>query len=322
MLAGTLNDRYELESLLKDSAYSCVWSAFERSSGRQVAVRVPRGGATFEEQARRLRREAEVLGRALHPNLLAVYDHDAGPSPFVVNELCPGETVASLLSAQGALGIAGACDLAMQVLAGLDAVHRSGWVHVDLRPENVLVVYSRNRPLVKLTSFGLAQPLGGVAHPDHLHEIGAFASPELVEGRALTARSDVFVVGSLLYTMLAGVSPFEAETPERTLANIAGDAARPIGEVAEHVPEALDAVLRRALSKTADARPASARELQQDLAFFARRSRPPVATPSSEAPVPLVRRVEADAFTSELSDDRSSGVMPQAAPSDARRAAG
>lgn len=324
MLAGTLTDRYELESLLEDSTHHQVWAAIECSSGRRVAVRVPRGGPTLDEQTRRLRREAEVLCRVLHPNLLAVYDHDAGPSPFVISEACGGETVASLLSAQGALGVVGACDLAMQVLAGLEAAHRSGWVHVDLRPANVLVVYSRNRPLVKLTNFGLAQPLGGVADPSHVTEVGAFASPELVEGRPLTARSDVFAVGTLLYTMLAGVSPFEGGSPEQTLSNVTHLPPRPLTELAEHVPEALENILLRVLSRDPECRPDSARDLQQDLAFFARRSRPPVAASSTGAAVPLVRRVAAESFTSELddADDRSSGVLPKAPSLDARQVAG
>ena len=263
-------ERYELLGVLGQGAMGIVYKARDRELDREVAIKTlqrhdARGsGPEVEAIAGRLSREAMAAARLSHPGIVTV--HDVGRfagTPYVVMEYFTGRTLTELLES-GPLSPDRAVHVALQVCRALAYAHGQGVVHRDVKSSNIMVDTGWH---AKLTDFGVARIVDKPANDSGMM-IGtpAYMSPEQARGGATDARSDLFSVGVVLYEALTGATPF----PGSDLARVLDDVVRldpvPPREKNFAVSPALDAVVRRAMSKAPEDRYPDATSLAEALA--------------------------------------------------------
>jgi serine/threonine-protein kinase len=208
----------------------------------------------------RLREEWKALGRLEHPNIVSVTDAGTteGGVPYYVMERLVGEDLAARLRRERRLGLRDAVRIGGEVLDALDAAHRIGVVHRDVKPSNV---YLTEKGATKLLDFGIAKLLDSdMALTKQGSAVGTprYMSPEQVCGEAVDSRSDLYAVGLLLFEMLAGRSPFEGCSDKEVFDAHLNRAAPSVAEFVPEVPAELERLVRRLLAKEPSARPSSA----------------------------------------------------------------
>jgi serine/threonine-protein kinase len=288
-----LGGRYTLVEPLARGGMAAVWVADDPVLSRRVAVKILRDDLAADSNTRaRFRHEAISAARLNHPNVVATYDTgDDDGTAYIVMELVDGPTVRQLLREQGRLPIGEAIRIGIQVADALEAAHRAGIVHRDVKPPNVLV--PPGRP-VKVTDFGIAKAMG----VDDLTRTGTvmgtarYLAPEQVNGKPTDARTDVYALGLLLYEMLCGQSPFGGDTDVATAMARLTTSAPSIRAQRPNVPQMLDDIVHRCLARdpakrfptAADARAALA-SVRPDAKGPAPRPlpRPPKAAPTSRS---------------------------------------
>jgi serine/threonine-protein kinase len=304
-----LAQRYALRKRIAVGGMGEVHLATDERLGRPVAVKVLAPEfADSPDFVERFRREALTAAALSHPNIAQVYDYDVdGSSHFIVMEHVDGTDLARLLRERGRITPGDAVRIAEQVCSALTVAHRSGVVHRDIKPGNVIV---RPDGTVKVTDFGIAQALGQASLTDTGTVMGtaAYISPEQARGQATSPASDIYSLGILLFQMLTGAVPFEGDAPVAIAMRHLDEAVPlPSSRVAD-LPASLDEVVARATAKAPGERYADAAEMAQAL-----RNREPGADAATRA-LPL------GAATSVLSTSTSTAAMPALDASDARRA--
>jgi serine/threonine protein kinase len=248
-------------------------------------VKVLAGGECRSSESRdRFAHEARAIAALDHPHICALYDvGEQDGIDYLVMPLLDGETLAARL-ARRPLPLAQALPIAVQIADALDRAHRAGFVHRDLKPGNIMLVAAPSSqagvPQVKLLDFGLAKlsaptTSGAVsalstltAGVPGLTESGAivgtpqYMAPEQVEGKAVDSRTDVFAFGAVLHEMLSGRRAFEGDSAAGVIAAILERQPPALSTLQPEVPPALDAIVRRCLAKSPDARFQSAADLR------------------------------------------------------------
>jgi serine/threonine-protein kinase len=257
-----LGGRYELGRLLGRGGMAEVYEGLDRVLERPVAVKILggwlAGDATYVE---RFRREALAAARLSHPELVAVYDAGSDEElHYLVMELVPGETLADVLVREGRLEPVRATAIARAVARALAVAHAAGIVHRDVKPANVMLAPDGR---TKLTDLGIARTLDGEDLTRTTSILGSpnYLSPEQARGERVDARSDLYSLGCVLYEMLAGRPPFDAETPVAVAYKHVHEDPPPPSSFAPGVPAGLDDVTLRAMAKDPDRRFQTAEEL-------------------------------------------------------------
>ncbi len=259
-----LDERYELLDHLGSGAMASVWRARDRRLNRHVAVKVLNQQLATDAPFReRFAREAINVASLKHPNIVTVYDAGTeGDTSYIVMELVEGESLQSKLEATVPyMGIEQTEDLAAQLLAGLGHAHSKGIIHRDIKPANILITTDG---AAKLVDFGIARAASDVRSLTTMGEFmgtPAYASPEQLDARSATAATDLYSVGCVLYECLAGHPPFEAEVPVGVIAQHLQATPRPLRTERPEIPQALDALVLRALQKDPQHRFDSAGEM-------------------------------------------------------------
>ena len=236
MLAGTTIGSYEVIDLLGAGGMGEVYRARDARLGRQVALKMlPEIAAAHQGRRARLLREAQVLASLNHPNISTLHGVEEWSGRYVlVLELVEGDTVGARIGrAGGPLPRREILPIARQLIDALDAAHERGIVHRDLKPENIVV---RPDGTVKVLDFGIAKVLGaltddGEGHASTITEVlpgagpaivgtPAYMSPEQIRGEPVTAATDVWSFGCVLYAMLTGRRAFGGETRRETLSHV------------------------------------------------------------------------------------------------------
>src|SRR5215216_336233 len=278
-------DRFQAVQRIDAGGMGEVWEADDTLLGRRVAIKVLAEELAGDPVAvRRFRREAGATGMLDHPNVVRVFDFVDGEAPFLVLELLKGQTLAERLR-DGALPPLEAARIAAQVADGLDAAHRIGIIHRDIKPGNVMLTAGGG---VKVMDFGIAA--AREAHSttgQQLLATAASAPPERIAGGRASPAGDLYSLGVVLYEMLTGRPPFMADTAERLLRAHLEAEPRPVRELVFWVPPEIADACAAALAKDPAARPASAGALAARLRAAA------TAAQASSADFPL-RTVGAD----------------------------
>ena len=265
-VGSVIAGKYRVKRLLGHGGMGAVYKAENLSIGRTVAVKVLHphladDGVTLA----RFQREARAAASVGHGHVVEVLDLgvEASGAPFLVMEYVRGKSVEKLLTSEGTLSPRRACDIAGQVLDGLAAVHARGIIHRDLKPENILLTVRHGRTdFVKIHDFGVATFVEGARDPNGPHDLTPsgrtmgtpyYAAPEQLaaDGRGLDARVDLFAVGVVLFEMVAGHRPFLADNFADLCRQILHDEPPPLRVFTKHVPEALERVICKLLSKQA-----------------------------------------------------------------------
>ena len=265
---GDAPEGYEDLVRIEQGGFAVVYRARDTRFDRTVALKVLRSERLNDRQLRRFRAECLATGRvSSHPNIVTVYDAGMtrGRRPWLAMEYCSGGSLAHKVTTQGPLPVAEVISIGVRLCSALSAAHKAGILHRDVKPGNVLLTLYGEPALA---DFGIASVL---IEDDTMTETAAYtvmhAAPEILEGRAGTAASDIYSLGSTLFTLVAGQAPFatEAKTGLAPLVTriMRGDLpviARP------GVPTELEALLRRSMAADPSDRPGSAAELGATLA--------------------------------------------------------
>jgi serine/threonine protein kinase len=272
-----LAGRYVLESQIGAGGMATVWLARDEVLARTVAIKLLR-----EELARdptflgRFRREAVAAARLNHPGILRVFDTGVDDGLcYIVMEFFDAQTLQEVLDGKGRPDPSVAVSLILPILSALEVAHASGVIHRDLKPGNVLVANgsagSEGRQ-VKVADFGLAK---AAFDPTDLTATGAilgtvrYLSPEQVQGGELTPASDLYAVGAILYELLTGRPPFEADGPVATaMVRLTKDPIPP-RDLVGGIPRGLQQAVMRALARRPEDRFASAAAMRTALEPFA-----------------------------------------------------
>jgi serine/threonine protein kinase len=263
-------DRYLVEARLGRGGMGALYRAHDTTLDRRVAVKVLNPALVAEPTvAQRFDREALAISRLDHPNVVRVFDAGAMPDggKFIVMQLLEGRELREVI-AEGPLTPARAVDFAVQVLRALEHAHRRGLVHRDLKPENVFIVVDDDgREIVKLVDFGIVKLLSGddqkLTRAGLVFGTPRYMSPEQVAGGKIDERTDLYAVGVVLFEMLTGAPPFDADQAGMLMRmHVLSD----VPPLPESVPSDVRAVVLRLLEKTPTDRFASAREVLDALA--------------------------------------------------------
>src|SRR5205085_548711 len=269
---------YRILEKLGAGGMGTVYLAKDARLGRRVALKLlPAQFAHDEELVRRFKQEARAASALNHPNILTV--HEIGEERgrlFIVTEFVEGRTLRERL-VEGRFPVGEALDVCAQVAGALAKAHASGIVHRDIKPENVMVDEEGH---VKVLDFGIAKQVAQVPSVDTEAPTTArivntasgvvlgtstYMSPEQLRGQELDARTDIWSLGVLLYEMVAGRAPFEAQTYGDLIVAILHGEPPPLSDLGVESSEEIEAVHSRALAKDKDARWPSAKELQNEL---------------------------------------------------------
>jgi serine/threonine-protein kinase len=246
-----------------------VYRARDLHLDRDVAVKVLQKGALADPTSReRFRREAHVLSRLSHPGVATIFDFDAQDGvDFLVMEYVPGGTLHSRLQ-KGPLGLEELGRIGAEIGDALEAAHRLGFLHRDLKPGNV-VLTAAGTP--KILDFGLAGLLQESHTVTELTRAGAvfgslpYMAPEQLRGESDDSRTDVYAFGAMLYEMTTGRRPFDKERPEALMFEILHGAPLPVRSLRPEAPPELDRLIDSCLNKDPALRPASAGAVSQAL---------------------------------------------------------
>jgi len=264
------SNRYQVTHLIARGGMAMVYRAQDTLLNRAVALKILYPELSEDPLfVERFRREAQAAANLSHPNIVPVFDwgEDRG-TYFIVMELIEGTSLADMLRGSATISASRSAQIVAQVAAALGYAHRSGVVHRDVKPGNILITRDGQ---VKVTDFGIAQ---AVSSEDHLAEAGSvmgtatYFSPEQASGAAVDGRSDVYALGVVLYEMLVGRPPFIGDTPVDVSSQHVNAEVPSMGQFSESVPKDLEAIVMEALSKSPENRYQSADELRADLIRF------------------------------------------------------
>jgi serine/threonine-protein kinase len=278
-LTGTLfAGRYRVTRKLGGGGMADVYLAEDQELGRRVAVKILHNRYVNDVQfVERFRREATHAAGLSHPNIVAIFDRgEVDGSYFIVMEYVEGRTLKELIRSRGPCPIPVAIAYTRQILSALRYAHRNGVVHRDIKPHNVIV---DPEGVVKVTDFGIAR-----AGASQMTEEGAiigtaqYLSPEQARGAPVDQTSDLYSTGIVLYELLTARVPFSGESPVEIAMKHIGETPKSPSDLRPEVPEDLDHVVLRALSKEPRERYQSAAAMDSDLEAVARGGHVPVET--------------------------------------------
>jgi serine/threonine protein kinase len=257
-----LGGRYRLAERIGAGGMGELYLATHVRRPGRFAVKVPRVGLRENPAAAaQFAGEARILGLLQHPNVVQLLDFEAaGECPFIAMEYLDGSDLGRRLREEGPMSIDRVSGIVTQIASALDLAHRRGIVHGDVKPGNAVLVRQKQVDVVKLVDFGVACLVDARPHPARPGVSGSgarmpgtpsFMAPEQAEGRrgAIDGRADQFALAALTYVLLTGVDPFAGDSAAEVLAQVVHGEPPPLDR---HVPwraDAVETVLRRALSK-------------------------------------------------------------------------
>ena len=288
--AGTIiREKYEILEKLGQGGMGTVYKARHLVFNEIRALKIVSENLARDEQfLERFRAEAVIMRRLNHPNAVRVDDIDKTEDdrPFIVMEYIEGQSLREVLAERGALPVAEALEITRQACAGLSAAHGMGILHRDIKPDNIMVAASpEGATLIKIMDFGIAKIKesttgfgegAGATRTGFLMGTPDYMSPEQAQGTPgsrLTAATDIYSLGVVLYELLTGSQPFKGETPMAVLVHHMQTAPTPPHQFApqHNIPATVSALVMRALEKEPARRFASASELESELVRLAKK---------------------------------------------------
>lgn len=275
-LPATLLGRYELEEVVGVGGMGTVVRAHDAVLDRTVAIKLLRPEfSTEKEMVERFRREARIAAALSHPGIAQVYDFaEEGGRLFIVMEYLQGEDLQSLLSRQGSIEARVASAIGADCAEALEVAHEYGAVHRDVKPANIFLTTNGT---TKLTDFGIARAASQAAVTVTGSVIGTsmYISPEQATGGAATPSGDIYSLGCVLFEMLTGRAPFQAESQVAVALAHVTEAPPKVTELNRRVPKEFDQIIAMSMAKAPDERFSSAGEMGAALRRLAKGVRAP-----------------------------------------------
>ncbi|MGH9873476.1 MAG: protein kinase domain-containing protein [Pyrinomonadaceae bacterium] len=280
---GTRLGRYEIRSKIGAGGMGEVYLAVDTELDRTVAIKIlPASLAADDQRLQRFIQEAKAASALNHPHILTIYEVGSlGDSRFIATEFIDGDTLRPHIGA--GMKLAEVLEIAMQTCSALSAAHAAGIIHRDIKPENIMV---RRDGYIKVVDFGLAkltEPKGSTTDTEAptkaMVNTGAgtvmgtanYMSPEQAKGTHVDKRTDLWSLGAVLYEMVTGHLPFAGETPTETISLILQKEPAPLVRYAHDVPDELERIAQKALTKDREERYQTAKDMFVDLRHLKRR---------------------------------------------------
>ena len=265
-----IGEHHEIVRFIAEGASSDVYEARDLRTGASVAIKVMRQSDTEDSEPReQFETEASAFRHLDSPYLVRLLEtgRDCGRRPFLVLELLTGTTLKERLARYGRLGIDAALQIGRELFLALDAVHRAGFVHRDVKPRNVVLHERADGCSIKLLDFGISEPLrpNGRRRSDLAMGTPAYMSPEQLAGFAVDERADIYSGGVMLYEMVTGRRPFEAADLEMLARSIMLEPVLPPSLLRPRCPLALEELILRTLERDRRQRPRTARTVAEAL---------------------------------------------------------
>jgi len=265
-----VDNRYQLLKPLGSGGMADVYLAHDDILDRDVALKVMSSRyASDEEFVERFKREAQSAAALSHPNIVSIFDRGESEDGtyYIAMEYLPGGTLKDRIQRRGALPAHTAAAVALQMAEALRAAHERDVIHRDIKPHNILITGSGD---VKVTDFGIARAASSSAMTRTGHILGTahYISPEQAMGEHVGPASDLYSLGVVLYEMLTGELPFDADTPIGIAMKHVNGHLRPPQELNPSIPDGINAITTRLLAKAPEDRYANDYELIEDLERF------------------------------------------------------
>jgi serine/threonine protein kinase/sugar lactone lactonase YvrE len=267
---------YEIVARLGSGGMGDVYLAHDSRLDRKVALKLlPDYFTRDEERLKRFHQEARAVSTLNHPNIITIFEIGKAESiHFIATEYITGQTLRKRMSGK-TLNLREALEIAIQIAGALASAHQAGIVHRDIKPENIML---RDDGYVKVLDFGLAKLAEGQfsetktlraakveTNPGVVMGTAGYMSPEQARGHEVDRRSDIFSLGVVVYEMVAGRQPFEAETTSDVIAAILKQEPAPLARYSREVPEELEWIVAKMMAKDREERYQTATELLFDL---------------------------------------------------------
>ncbi|MDR0812658.1 MAG: Stk1 family PASTA domain-containing Ser/Thr kinase [Oscillospiraceae bacterium] len=267
-IGTVLDGRYEILNLIGKGGMSMVFRARCHKLNRFVAVKILNDDLSEKEEfRRRFVHECEAIASITHPNIVTVFDVQLnGPVYYIVMELVQGVTLKAYINKKGALPWKAALHFSLQIAGAIEAAHSAGIIHRDIKSQNIMVLHNGQ---IKVADFGIAR-LTSKSRTLTNTSFGSveYISPEMAKGSATDKRTDIYSFGVVIYEMLTGVLPFEAETPVAiALAHINREAI-PMNELNPDIPLGFCDIVAHAMQKSPVNRYHTAEKMIDDLEEF------------------------------------------------------
>ena len=261
--------RYLLDRELGRGSMGKVYLAYDPFIDRMVAIKTalstPNRIHSIDEIQQRFFNEARAAGKLMHPNIVALYDALVEKNNFyLVMEYVAGTTLKEYRSKKSELPLEESINIIFQCAKALDFAHSNGIIHRDIKPSNILV---SNNAEAKITDFSIAV-VEGFSNPDHSGSFTGsvfYMPPELLREEQVTAQSDIFSLGVVMYEIISGVKPFVGDTEVAVFYNILNSDPEPLSTHRKNIPDSLERIVSRALEKDPAYRYQSGSELASDL---------------------------------------------------------
>jgi serine/threonine-protein kinase len=265
--------RYEILEVIGVGANSRVARAFDPLIARIVAIKLFPTELARGEARNRFVQEARVVGQISHPAVIALHDmgiDEPSQTPYLVMEFIQGQSLEKLLE-KGSIPCSKACAWAAEVATALAVAHRKGVIHGDVKPANILITEDDR---IKLTDFGMARLASRDSKDTPLLGSPAYWCPEQIVGKPQDARSDIFSLGVVMYEMVTGHRPFDADSLQGICSRILSSTPLPPSHANPSVPAAFNELIASCLAKDPSQRCASAETLAERLHPLSRRNAP------------------------------------------------
>ena len=263
-----LGNRYQIIEKIGNGGMATVYKAKCLVLNRYVAVKILREEFTTDEEfIKRFNTEAQAAASLTHPNIVSVFDvgHE-GNLYYIVMELIQGKTLKEIIISDGALSWKWSINVAMQIASALETAHRNNIIHRDIKPHNIIIT---EEGIAKVTDFGIAKAVSNSTITAFGTTIGSvhYFSPEHARGGYTDAKSDLYSLGIVMYEMLTGKVPFDADTPVSVaLMHMQDKAIEPI-KINPSIPVAVNKIIIKAMEKDPNMRYQNATEMLKDLSM-------------------------------------------------------
>lgn len=261
-------NRYEMMQKIGNGGMATVYKAKDLTLKRYVAVKVLREEfITDEEFVRRFNTEAQAAASLSHPNIVSIYDvgHEQNIY-YIVMELVQGKTLKQIISEDGVLPWKWSLNIAIQIASALETAHKNNIIHRDIKPHNIIITEDG---IAKVTDFGIAKAVSNSTITAFGTTIGSvhYFSPEHARGGFTDAKSDLYSLGVVMYEMLTGRVPFDADTPVSVaLKHMQEKAVEPM-KLNPAIPFSVNKIIIKAMEKDTNLRYQSATEMLKDLSM-------------------------------------------------------
>jgi eukaryotic-like serine/threonine-protein kinase len=262
--------RYEILEIIGTGATGRVARAHDPMIGRLVAIKLFSKELAKGEARQRFLQEARVVGQLSHPSIMTLHDmgiDEPTQTPYLVMEYLEGQPLDRILE-KGSIPFPKACAWVAEIACALGVAHRKGVIHGDVKPANVLIT---NDGRVKLMDFGMARLASHDTGASPLLGTPAYWCPEQILGKPQDSRSDLFSLGVVLYEMVTGKRPFDADSLQGICGRVLSSTPLPASQANPSLPTGFDGVIVRCLAKDPAARYATAEILAEELYPLARR---------------------------------------------------